>query len=241
MVKYCIYCGRLHTQENPVVNNVCLECMIKKGKIITLKKNVVKASLCKICGSVKIGFRWVETHGFEEAIDSIVREIVPQLITPAPGVERIEVKGYKLKTVASWRTVVELYINGVYGGRQFSVSTDLIIMLEPTKCPRCTMYDSREFDAVIQIRGYDLKHVSKAIEKIVSKDRKILRDLIDTIETGNGIDLYFYGFGAARKLARKLATQLRASLHESFEVTGTRSGKKRSRLYISLKPSDKSH
>lgn len=241
MTQYCIYCGRPHSKDNPVVNNVCLECMIKRGVIVKLKKSTIRASLCKICGSVKIGLKWVETRGFEEAIDSVVKEFVPHLIVPAQGVKDVRVKDYRLETSASWRTLIRLYIEGVYGGKEFLVERDLTIVFSPSKCPRCIMYDSREFEAVVQIRGFDLNLVSRMVEKIIGRDHRILRDLVDTVETSNGIDLYFYNHGAARKLARRLSILLKASLQESFEEAGIRSGRRRSRLYISLKPSDKSH
>ncbi|RLG82417.1 MAG: hypothetical protein DRO40_07710 [Thermoprotei archaeon] len=236
MARYCVYCGAEESRDNPVVNNVCLKCRIKRNELVKLKETQLKFDFCKICGSVKIGYKWVSTNGFEEAINAIVEKYIPTIIVSGIGVENISITGYELKSMASWHTVINIKMKGVYGGKEFTIDKDIELYLNPVKCPRCIMFDSREFEAVIQIRGFSMKKIAKLIDRELRLDNRLARDLIEVIETGDGVNLYFFNHGAARKLARKLSSKLGAVIHESYEVAGTRSGKQRARLYISLKP-----
>ncbi len=235
MARYCIYCGAESTPENPVVGSVCLHCRIKRGELVRLKTDRIKIDLCKICYSVKIGYKWMQSSGFEDAILLVVREIIPRLLVVSDYVENVRIKGYRLLTVASWHTLVELEISGVYGGKVFTVRKNISIYFNPVKCPRCIMYDSREFEAVLQLRGYNLSAVEKIVSKEIAKDKRLATDLIDVIKVEDGVDIYFYTHGAARKLARRLVNRLGGRILETFEEAGTRSGRQRARLYISLR------
>ena len=238
MTRFCIYCGVEDSSENPVVDGVCLKCRIKRRELYLFKEDSVHVDMCRICYAVRIGFKWVDTLGFEDAIRVVVEELLPGIIKPIDSVYGLHIKGYRLVTTASWRTVVELEITGFYGAKEFTVRDKYIIFFNPVKCPRCIMYDSRDFEAVIQIRGFSKSRVKKVVEKEFMSNKAIARDYIDAIEHDNGYDIFFYSKSSARKLARRLASRLNARIIESFEETGTRSGKQHTRLYISLKPRD---
>jgi len=241
MTRFCIYCGREDSPDNPVINGVCLECRIKRGELVILEKNELWIEFCKVCGSVKIGYKWIETRGFADAINHIVENIVPVITKPGPGVSNIQVDSYELVTSASWRTVIRVYFKGLYGSKEFKVPKDVVVYLKPTKCPRCKMIESGEFEAVLQIRDVNKRELEKYLEKLFSRDKRLVRDLVDYIESSNGVDIYFYNHGAARKLARRLSSIMGLEYKENYEVAGMRSGKQRARLYISLKPSAESH
>ncbi len=236
MTRFCIYCGKEETPDNPIVNGICLRCRIKRGMLIRLKKDEFHIEICKICYSVKIGYKWIETSGFEEALNIIVREVIANNIEASEGVEYYEVAGYELLSKASWRTFLKINVRAIFKGIEVNVPLSATVFLKPVKCPRCIMYDSREFEAVLQIRGYFREQIEKAINKELNRNHRLIQDLVDIIVTDNGVDIYFYTHGAARKLARRLARILGAVARESFEEAGMRSGKQRARLYISLKP-----
>lgn len=241
MTRFCIYCGAEDTPDNPVVEGVCLRCRIKRGEIIEQVKKEIRVDFCKVCGAVRIGYKWIDTNGFNEALHQIVYNQLKELVKPGIGVDDLRIDGYELVTSASWRTVVRVYFRGIYGGKEFVYPLDFIVYLNPTKCPRCKMIESGEFEAVVQIRDVHVKDLEKALEKIFSRDKRLRQDLVDYIEVKNGIDIYFYNHGAARKLSRKLSNMLGLVIKENYEVAGMRSGKQRARLYVSLKPSNLSH
>jgi len=236
MSRFCIYCGTTGSEDNPVVNGICLKCMLKRGRLIKLRKKSIRIDICKICYSIKIGYKWFETSGFEDAISSIINNIVPRLLEPSSREQVFFIEKYEFITKASWKTVVRVYVITFFGGIQIEVPLDITIFLNPVKCPRCRMYNSREFEAVVQIRGYPLSYVFQVLEKVFLEDRRLLRDFIESISSHNGVDIYFFTHGAARKLARKLVHILNAHIMETYEEAGMRSGKQRARLYISLKP-----
>ncbi|MCD6301683.1 MAG: hypothetical protein J7L82_06405, partial [Staphylothermus sp.] len=108
MARFCIYCGREDTTTNPVINGVCLECRIKRDELVMLEKNELWVEFCKVCGSVKIGYKWIETSGFEEAIGYIINSVVPIIIKQGSGASNIQIDSYELVTSASWRTIVRV-------------------------------------------------------------------------------------------------------------------------------------
>lgn len=237
MTRFCVYCGAEDNPDNPVVNGVCLRCRIKRGRLVYLTSNSIRADLCRVCGSVKVGSKWVEAADFPDAVDKVVKFYAGKILRVDPSVEKAEITSIRLKTGPSWRTLVDVIVEGVYGGKRFRVEKELTVFLSPAKCPRCIMYDSREFSAVVQIRGFKRELVEKAVSSILSKDHRLTRELVEAIETKDGANLYFYSAGAARKLARRVSVALGGKVFESHEDVGiNRSGKRRSRLYISLKP-----
>jgi len=235
MSRFCIYCGKEHTSNNPVVDGVCLKCRLKRGEIISVDKKELRIDFCKVCGATRIGHKWVDTHSFEEALKTIAYEVLPRHIAKGPGVEDLGVEGYELVTKASWRTIVRIYVNGKFGGAEFTYPVDFVIYLNPIKCPRCIMVESGEYEAVVQIRGIPRKELEKVLVKEFSRDERLRNDLVDVIENEKGLDLYFFNHGAARKLARKLASRFDLRIKENYEIAGMRSGKQRARLFISLK------
>jgi len=235
LTRFCVYCGSRDSPDNPVIGSVCLKCRIKRGELIRLEQDKFYFDLCKVCGSLKIGFKWIDTDGFESAIDYIVHNYIRDKISYAEGVNEINIDGYRYASTPSWHTDIDIIVSGKYGGAYFKVPLRLTIFFRPTKCPRCIMYDSREYEALIQIRGVNLDKIKRVIEDEFYKEPRLGRDYIEAIETRNGLDIYFYSQGAARKLARRLSHRLGLTVKENYEVAGTRSGKPRTRLHISLK------
>lgn len=241
MARFCIYCGAEDSRDNPVVEGVCLNCRIKRREIIKQIKKELRLDFCKVCGSLRMGYKWINTSGFEEALHHIVFKQISGVAKPGIGVSSLRIDNYELVTSASWRTVVRVYFRGVYGNKEFVYPADYIVYLNPTKCPRCKMIESGEFEAVVQIRGVRLKDLERALEITFSRDKRLRQDLVDFIEVRNGVDIYFYNHGAARKLSRRLSSMLGLMVKENYEVAGMKSGKQRARLYISLKPGSESH
>ncbi len=234
--RYCIYCGRSSTPDNPVVNGVCFECRLKRGELLFQTKKELRYDLCKICGNVRIGYKWMNTHGFEEALNAVVYNDIPRHVKPGIGVRIKGVEKYTLLSMVNWRTRIQVYFTIEYGGAEKTVPVEFIIFFNPVKCPRCIMVESGEYEAVVQIRGVNKNKLRRILEEEFMRDERLQRDLVDVIETSKGVDLYFYSHGAARKLARRLTYRLDLRLNENYEQVGTRSGRPRARLTISLKP-----
>ncbi len=235
LARFCVYCGSNDTPENPVIDSVCLRCRIKRGELVRLEQNTYYFDLCKVCGSLKVGYRWIDTNDFESAIDYIINNFIPDKIKPAKGIRELRIDGYDYVTTPSWHTDIDIIVSGKYGIADFRVPLRITIYFRPTKCPRCIMYDSREYEALVQIRGIHVKELKKILEEEFVKEPRLGRDYIEAIETKNGVDIYFYSHGAARKLARRLSHRLGMNIKENYEITGTRSGKQRTRLHISLR------
>lgn len=237
MTRFCVHCGTEETRNNPVVNGVCLRCRIKRGELLKVENKEIYVELCRSCYSVKIGYKWIPSSGFKDAIDEVVEDIIPKIVESGEGVEELYVESYEYITAPSWRTVVRVYFKGMFRGVEFKYPMDFTIYFKPSKCPRCIMDKSREFEAVVRVRGFNKAVLESALRRVMS-DKRVLENVIDIIEEHGGIDIYFYDKGSARHFTRLLSRIFRGSLsiREDYEIAGMRSGSQRARLYISIKP-----
>ncbi|RLG81112.1 MAG: hypothetical protein DRO13_02065 [Thermoprotei archaeon] len=238
-LKFCIYCGTEGSDDNPVVGSVCLSCRIRRGDILSLKERELQVEMCKSCYSIRVGYRWLTTGGLEDAAKEVIYRVLPEKIVPSNGVTSLEIVGFEFLTEVSWRTLVRTYLKGKYGGVEFKYSIDVVVSFKPVKCPRCIMANSREYEAVVQIRSIKRPRLEKLVGSIVERDKRYVESLVDIVVQSNGIDLYFYDKGTARMFARTLARKLggRVKIKENYEVAGMRSGVQRARLVISVRPS----
>jgi nonsense-mediated mRNA decay protein 3 len=135
MGKYCIYCGAEDSPDNPVVNNVCLRCRMKRGELVIPLEKEMHFEMCKICYSIRLGHKWIETNGFEDAIGIIVNNYIMKKVKPGEGVTDLVIDHYEPVTVPSWRTVVRVYFRGRYGGKEFIYPLDFTIYFKPSNAP----------------------------------------------------------------------------------------------------------
>lgn len=239
MSRFCIYCGAEDTFENPVIENICFKCRIKRGELLNASKKEFRIDMCKSCYSIRLGHKWIETNGFEDALHILANNYLVKHVSGGTGVSDLELLKYEYITTPSWRTIIRLYFKGVYGSKEFVYPVEFTIYLNPVKCSRCIMIDSREYEALVQIRGFNKNILDKIFNKIIESDPKMLSNIIDYYEVKNGVDLYFYSKRSARKLVRMIQKLVNKEysliVKESFEEVGTRQGSRRTRLTISIK------
>jgi len=237
---FCIYCGVEDTGENPVVGGVCLKCKLKRGELVKADAREYKFDLCRVCYSVRIGYKWFEARDFGEALSIVVENYLVEHVKPGSGVEKLEYAGYEHVTAPSWRTTLRIYFKTVYGGREVVAPLDVVVSFNPVKCPRCRMHNSGEYEAVIQLRGLSDEEFTSILNTALKHHSKLLVGVIEITSVRNGIDVYLSSRGSARKLAKALTSILKTRYSvvtsESYQEVRSGSGG-RGRLTISIRVS----
>lgn len=235
--KFCIYCGVEDSIENPVIENICLKCRLERSLLLKIESEIV-FEICRSCFSIKIGFKWIETTGLQDALDYVINKKLLNFIEKPVDIKFIEIVKYEFLTNPSWRTRVRVYLKIKYRDYEFIAPIEVTIVFKPVKCFKCINLISGEYDAVVQIRGFDLDYLKTILNNVLNKS-DLVENIVDIIEKHNGCDIYFFNKSYARRfvktLLKSVSNKYRVSVKESFEHIGSKHGVDRYRLVISIK------
>jgi len=224
----CPRCGR---ETEFLIDGLCPKCYAEvKGP--ELIPNTIEAEVCRYCGAVRLGFKWVETEGsFESIIMKVIEHEIRKVAEKSGVINNIELKDVIFETEPNWTTRLVLVLAGTVRSEKVEWKKPTTVRLNPSICPKCITKISGEYDTVVQLRG-DLRpeilerDIIDLIERTV-----ILNDLIDIIRHKEGVNVYFSHIGAARKFIKIILKKYEASWKGPYrEIIGTNSsGKNRTR------------
>ena len=217
-----------------VIRSLCPDCYAKRYPVARNLIREIEVYICRSCGATRLSGKWIRSYSFSDAIEKVVNNLAEK-IKPEPPIERVYIYDWTLDTEPDWRTKISLKLHYFYKGFRFETFSSITIRFKPTVCPDCIIKRSREYDTLVQVRG-DLGLADMA--KIVNEALKGLGEwssLIEVIETGRGIDVYFSHRGAASRFIRILkrfgvVASVSGVSHETVGFTS--SGKIRSRKTI---------
>jgi nonsense-mediated mRNA decay protein 3 len=233
MVRICPLCGR---KTDVVINGLCPSCYVKKHGILDIP-SIVEAQICRYCGSVKIGVKWVPSSSFEESIESIIKYVLEKAKPIYPfKKEDVKLARFEYETYPNWLTRVRLTVKTAYMDHIVEKEYEITVKLKPSICPACKTRVSGEYDTVLQIRGFHGKNLEDLILKTAEK-LNLGNQIVDIINSKDGVDVYFTNTGAARKIARKIGDMLggRQSQIHYEDVTVSSTGTRRARKTIVLR------
>jgi len=223
----CPRCGR---ETEFLIEGLCPKCYAEvKGP--ELIPNVIEAEVCKYCGAVKLGFRWIESEGsFESIIMKVIEHEVKKVAGKNSVISNIELKSIIFETEPNWTTRLVLVLTGVVRNEKVEWKKPITVKLNPSICPKCIVRISGEYDTVVQLRGFKPGILERDVMNLIEKS-VIFNDLIDIIRHKEGVDVYFSHIGAARKFIKIILKKYEASWKGPYrEVIGTNSsGKSRTR------------
>lgn len=225
-MRICPRCGR----ETPVVvRGLCPSCFAEVYGVARVPGEV-RVDVCRYCGSVRLGGRWVETDAtFEGVVDAVVRWLSGRL-QPVEPLARVEVLGWDALTRPNWSTRILLRLRGYTSdGVEVEAEAPTVIRLNPSICPRCKTRVSGEYSVLVQVRG-GRGGLKRLVEEAVER-AGIIGDVIEVAETRDGVDAYLTHRGAASRLisALKRLAPLRVSGPYREHVGVTSRGKRRTR------------
>ena len=221
-------CPRCGGETRRLVRGVCPGCFAEVYGVASVPSRV-EVEVCRYCGSVRLGHRWVAVSSFGEAVNVIASYIVSKS-RPVEPLRRVYLVGLDYETMPNWTTRVNLYLRGESGDVVVEGRAQLAVLLRPSVCPTCKVRVSGEYDTLLQIRGGDPETVESIVEEVLAESGLWVH-AVDIIRGKDGVDVYFTNTGAARKLAKRLTSKLPGRLERpSHETVGiTSRGKRRSR------------
>ncbi len=235
--RFCVRCGIEESEDNPIIDGLCLNCLIKERKILDIPA-VVRVNYCKVCGAVQLHGKWTEPMDLTSAILRVLESYLEKPKTLYSYVEKPYISNIEFLTESSWSTRVRVEISVVIAGKKISKKYDVTIRLNPTICPRCIMRRSGDYSVMVQLRAP--KRLEKEFRRFIRLAEKhipeeVALNIVDIIDNGNSVDILFYERGAANKFVSILKRFGRLSEKRSYEEVGiNRHGKKRRRTVISL-------
>ncbi len=229
--KVCPRCGR---ETSIVIEGLCPQCYVDTHEVVSMPSRV-EIDICKYCGRVRLGNKWVETTGFQNAVESIIHYLFNKS-KKHPSFEEYSIEEIRYETLPNWYTRVELLLSARISDWRVSFKKRVDIKLNPTICPVCKTRISGEYDTLLQIRGERRIPEEGEIVEIAFK-LGISNQLVDIIRGKKGIDVYFTNTGAARKLAKLIINRYGGKLTTPRyeEVTTTSTGKTRTRKTLVLR------
>ncbi len=235
-VPFCIRCGRPNDGKTPFIGPLCLDCYVKTEQLVCVPDRIV-LPVCKSCFSVRVGYKWMPSSGFNDIIERILPQILSRARPCKEKVRELRLVSITPLSTPSWRTVVSvkyaLLLDSV--DRFIDIEEQIVLQLKPTLCPICKDDRGGEYHVLVQVRG-EIDRVGEVLEKTIEDDPRITNSLLDIIEQQNGFDVYFYDRGAANKFLRRLSHYFTLSVKRSSEEVGVNSrGKTRHRLVISAR------
>ena len=230
MARVCPSCGR--TVE-VTVRGLCPECFPKVYGVARLPERV-EVPVCRYCGRILLGGRWVAAGSFEDAVESVARYTLSRA-RPVEPLDSVELSGVGYETRPDWTTRVHLVIRGRYRGVIVVGGSDLVVQLRPSICPLCKTRVSGEYDTVLSILDAPPSLEDEVLALV--EERGLVSQLVDIIRVKEGLNIYFTNRGAASKLVKMLSRLYRVErLGEAYEEVGIdSSGRKRARRTITVR------
>lgn len=230
--RFCLRCGKKESDEEPLIDGLCVDCFIKEKPIASIPDKIVLIR-CPVCGSLYISGSWVPlSGGDEELILYYVNEVVIKKGRTHPAFKNTQVH---VLSATNYRA--ELLARSLFAGRRVEQAFIVNYKVDSRLCPKCLSVKNRDYEAILQIRfvGEPAKEVKKKITKLLGSVRSISSSITDYEELREGIDVKFSNVSVARQAANYLQGMLGGYVKESWKLHGVVRGKRHSKLSIVLR------
>ncbi|MHA1686214.1 MAG: NMD3-related protein [Candidatus Heimdallarchaeaceae archaeon] len=228
-------CG---TTKGPFVDNLCESCYMKEHELDIETISKLEVELCPICYTIKIKGTRIETWKQDEAISSILRNIVRQVILENIRGETplsYEIEDNITEDQLLNRGVKEFYVlttvtaqpHEAFSSMKKELSTTVKIVRR--SCPECTKYKAKYFEAILQIRGTrrnltekEKEEVEKIIDGILKQHEEAkMTYLIDYKVDKKGITTKVSTKYLAETLAREIKNKMAGKMTVAYQLKTT--------------------
>ncbi len=231
--RFCVRCGKVESEDTPIINGLCPECFIKERYLIKLPHKF-SITVCSGCGSLYIKGKWVYV-GFDE--NEIIRYYISNALIKRDTVypEATDVSIDEVN-YAPDRTLVK--VSAAVGGVRLSQELITEVVIRRRLCPRCIKIKTGSYEALIQIR-YEGGNVDRELERKIlnhlSRFGRLIESISEIKSVKDGLDIKVLNQGVARQVANIIKREFGAKITQSWEDAGYVSGKRHSKLTISLR------
>ncbi len=234
MAGFCARCGR-PLEPGRSVGALCLDCFVETTRLLCVPEKIF-FDYCKSCGSIRIGYRWVEGGDLPEAVQRYVEHALAS-VKPCSSI----VSGFSLVsatplTVPSWRTIYlaryRVALKGV--DEEVEQSYRVEVRANPTICPMCKDARGGDYNVLLQIRGAPPAVLAEKLSGLFEASSQVTGSIVDIVEKRNGVDIMLLDRGSASKILRELRKHFKVSVKVTGEDVGvTSNGRLRRRQVIS--------
>lgn len=232
MVRFCVRCGAEEKEGFPIIDGLCPRCFVKERKIVELPPKI-EVMMCPSCGGTLLRGKWVFINdSVEEVVEAIINDVFIRRANTYPGFTDVFAEVKELTD-----TTARILVTGSYKGALVSQEALINVLVKRRLCPRCMKIKSGHFEAEMQIRTMaPLRGVwSRRFISDVQGMRRLQESVVDVKEVKNGVDVKVLDQRAAMKLANYLKRVFGAKVVSTWKDAGYRSGKKHSKLTISVR------
>ncbi len=240
MARFCIKCGKLEDENNPLIDNLCSKCFLEERKLVNVPE-VIRVAICKRCLAYNAKGKWIRpaSRDFLEVLqEAVTMELFNKIETKMHGVKVSFEPLIPQYREAYIKVNASLLLNHVELKQQYTVK----IEVDQVYCPRCLRVVTGRHRATIQIRG-DQGLTRKAFTKVygflreaANKMGNIEENIVEVEGVRGGIDIKVSDFSTARRIAEYLRSKLGAHVKESFKgISQDREGRRRAELTVSIR------
>ncbi len=230
--KFCVRCGSLESKDSPIIDGLCPKCFVNERRIVELP-NKVELTICSSCGALYARGRWVrlEYMSLEELLEYYINNIELSKAKVYPGFTNVSVK---VEELSGEKAVIK--VTATYGNIELSQEMILDVHITRKLCPRCFNIRSGAYEALIQVRfeGRGLSDINNFIARLVSNP-KYGEYISEVKEVRGGYDIKVLSQSLARQLALMFRNEFGAKIITSWTNTSIVSGKRHSKLTISVR------
>jgi nonsense-mediated mRNA decay protein 3 len=213
---FCVECGA----EGEVVEGLCRDCFIKKGRFIELPNNI-DVVLCTHCGAMKSGNQWLKVDE-----DYIFLRAIEGALEPEKGVETFVEIEEEEEDERNYKVLVN--VNVSTKGFKFDVPRETRIRLKNGVCKDCSRQRGSYYEAIVQFRARKRQPTDAEIDEALALADNIIESsgsFVTKVEdTKGGIDIYMGRTSDGRALASLLSSKFGGRMGETKKQAGRKDG-----------------
>ncbi len=218
--RYCIRCGRIVGEDEPLINGLCPDCYIRYHGIFSTTP-LLRITICPRCGSWLYRGVWNDPLPIEEVIRRVILGESHRLLYRDVTLLDVEAISPIYKINESQHAVkVKLHIL-LAETYPAEVEEEVKLVLEHKLCPRCLSIAGKTHKALVQIRssrGYLEEDEKRLVEKVLGEPG-IAEEVVEVKEDKHGLDIKMLSSVAARRLSTIISRETGAKVTESFKPT----------------------
>lgn len=235
MGRFCPKCGRSYSPKEVFIGNLCIDCYLEENPLFKTPERIT-VTICKTCGSVRSGSKWIETYSKDEILKLVEDKVRSETILGFDNVKlhvNLGILDFGLREV---EVIGEASVGGVKRVQTKTLKLDV----RAAHCPKCSRRLIGSYDAILQVRSSkgklssrELREIKEAIKLAGLKHRS---NIVSVEEVEGGLDIKTLTRNTARELARVLRERFGAKILETYKRTGIdSSGRRVSKLTISVR------
>jgi len=230
--RFCVRCGVLEGSDRPIIDGLCPKCFTKERSIVNLPSKI-EITVCSSCYALYFMGKWVNAGlRLDEILEYYINNALMKRENVYPGFRDV-----RAQVIRIGGGKVEVIVKGTYRGVTLSQRMITDVRVTYRLCPRCLKIKTGGYEALIQIRfegGVD-KSLGKEVLEFVSRYERVMNAIIDIEEVKEGLNIKLMSHGVARQIANIIRKKFGAKVVYSWTNTGYVSGRRHSKLTISLR------